>query len=122
MTYDDDDDDGASAVAKYGNVNAPGGVIRLEIVRNHNGGKCSYVGGLRLLDGVEGEGGIDTTEEQRKDAIADLDGVSMIVECLIQSKTQDKELYQSGKAFLQAFATNQSRAQFVVDCGGAYVL
>lgn len=55
-------------------------------------------------------------------SVADMDGVSMIVECLIQSKTQDKELYHCGKAFLQAFASNQQRAQFVVDCGGAYVL
>lgn len=54
--------------------------------------------------------------------VAAMDGVSMIVECLIQSKTQDRELYQSGRAFLQAFASNQQRAQFVVDCGGAYVL
>lgn len=79
MTYDEHDD-GATALAKYGNVDAPGGVIRLEIVRNHNGGKCSYVGGLRILDGLEGDGVIDTTEEQRKDAIGKKSVVGL---CLI---------------------------------------
>jgi hypothetical protein len=83
------------------------------------------------------------SEEQRKDSIcmfppsslsadfspfltppltAAMDGISMIVECLLQSKSTDKELYQSGRAFLQAFASNEQRAQFVVDCGGGYIL
>jgi hypothetical protein len=51
-----------------------------------------------------------------------MDGISMIVECLLQSKSTDKELFQSGRTFLQAFASNEQRAQFVVDCGGGYIL
>lgn len=54
--------------------------------------------------------------------LAALDGISMIVECLLQTKSSDKELYQSGRSFLQSFASNDQRAQFVIDCGGGYIL
>lgn len=68
MSYDDDG--GPSVLEKYGNASMDaGGVVRIEIVRNHNGGKCSYVGGLKLLMALEEHEMIDTTEEQRKDAI-----------------------------------------------------
>lgn len=46
----------------------------------------------------------------------------MIVECLLQTKSSDKDLYQSGRLFLQSFASNEQRAQFVIDCGGGYIL
>jgi len=98
------------------------GVIRVEITHNYNDGKCSYVGGLRLLLERDDHCESVDNEEKRKDALAEMDGVSMIVECLLQSKTNDRDLYHSGRAFLQAFATNDQRAQFVVDCGGGYIL
>lgn len=69
LTYDDEEGDESAAVLKYGDVDSPGGTVRIEIVRNHNNGKCSYVGGLKLLVALEEQDAIDTTEEQRKDAI-----------------------------------------------------
>jgi hypothetical protein len=53
---------------------------------------------------------------------AALDGVSMVVECLVQSKTNDRDQYHCGKHFLQVFASDESRAQFIIACGGGYII
>ena len=54
--------------------------------------------------------------------LASLDGVSMVVECLVQSKTNDRDQYNCGKQFLQVFASDEQRAQFIVACGGGYII
>jgi len=65
---------------------------------------------------------LSISEDERKDSIAALDGVSMVVECLVQSKTNDRDQYHCGKHFLQVFASDETRAQFIIACGGGYII